>query len=593
MSTQRRGPRGRRQREAVEHIAKLITARATLDELVEAVLAEAMSATSAENGLIALVDHNNGELIIRTTAGEGWTEEKRQKRLRIGANLHEGITGYVASHGEPRRTGDVSRDPHYVELFEGFRSELAAPMIARGERVIGVLDVESIRPNAFTAVHEQFVCGLAALCAVGLSQDAHHRRERALIETGHLLSSEPDVDSLLYQVTAAAAGVLEASDCSLFLLDEEGARLNLIASTGSLQDRVGEAHYHLGEGLTGWIAERGEVVNLPDAAEHPHWLGKYQETTVEGSPFIGVPIKGSGRVEGVLRAVRRNALRALPNPFQPEELEVLATIAGQIAVGIQRARMLDRLVETERMAALGEMSARAAHMIGNKAFAMKGHLGELRHLAQQGGSPAECEGALARSERSLQEIEEIIQEFKDLVTAPQLQLAPQDVNDLLDTAVRLALQEAPRIRAAFDLAPDLPPVLGDATRLQACFAELAQNAVTWQPEAGELTVTTKLAEPETLRRVAGLRGPGPFVEVDFRDAGPGIPADRKEQIFRPFHSTHGRGMGLGLAICREVLQAHGGQIVEIGAVDEGAHFVLLLPVADSKERTEDVQHPRS
>ena len=66
-------------------------------------------------------------------------------------------------------------------------------MIARGERVIGVLDMESVRPNAFTEAHEQFASGLAALCAVGLSQDAHHRRERALIAIGHLLSSEPDI----------------------------------------------------------------------------------------------------------------------------------------------------------------------------------------------------------------------------------------------------------------------------------------------------------------------------------------------------------------------------------------------------------------
>jgi signal transduction histidine kinase len=134
----------------------------------------------------------------------------------------------------------------------------------------------------------------------------------------------------------------------------------------------------------------------------------------------------------------------------------------------------------------------------------------------------------------------------------------------------------------------LPAISADAGRLQACFTELAENAATWQPEGGTLVVRTTLAAEDGPRRLAELAGSGPFIRIDFEDGGPGVPSERKELIFRPFHSTRGRGMGLGLAICREVLQAHGGQIVEVGKPEAGAHFVLFLPVAQPKEQSNDV-----
>jgi signal transduction histidine kinase len=573
--------------------SKLISARADRDELLEAVLGEAVALTGADRGLIALMDRNGGELVIRGTAGEGWTEEKRRVRLRVGITLHEGITGYVASRGVPYRTGDVSRDPHYVELFEDCHSELAVPMIRSGGRVIGVLNVESVCPRAFSKADEEIALALAAAAAVGVSQAEHRARERALIAVGQQLSAAPDVNVLLHHVTAAAAQILSAHDSSLFLLDEEGLRLNLVASVGPLQHLIGEAHYHAGEGLTGWVAERDEPVNIPVLSEDPRWEGKYEEVPrEEAGAFMAAPIPGPERVEGVLRLVRRKAPRSLPNEFDRDDMEVLLTLASQVAVGIQRARLLDRLVHAERMAAWGEMSARMAHMIGNKVFAMKGHLGEVLHALDAGHCPGECRGTLELLGSSLRQLDEIIQEFKDFVAAPILRASAVDVNALLEESVRHPLEQAVRVQLILNLAPGLPTIAADPARLQACFSELAENAIVWQPEGGELRVTTSWADPEAPRRLAGLRSRGPFVRLDFEDRGPGVPADRKEQIFRPFVSTRGRGMGLGLAICREVFRAHGGQVVEIGTVDRGAHFVVFLPVSPAKEQNDNVQDPR-
>jgi two-component system CheB/CheR fusion protein len=72
-----------------------------------------------------------------------------------------------------------------------------------------------------------------------------------------------------------------------------------------------------------------------------------------------------------------------------------------------------------------------------------------------------------------------------------------------------------------------------------------------------------------------------YVRVDVEDDGPGVPSEMKAGIFEPFVSSRGRGLGLGLPICREVVRAHGGEIVEIGT-SGGAHFVILLPAGDKE-----------
>ena len=67
------------------------------------------------------------------------------------------------------------------------------------------------------------------------------------------------------------------------------------------------------------------------------------------------------------------------------------------------------------------------------------------------------------------------------------------------------------------------------------------------------------------------------MQVEFRDDGPGVPADLKDRIFTPFYTSRARGLGLGLSIVKGILEAHRGGIAEIGGPDEGAHFIAFLP----------------
>jgi signal transduction histidine kinase len=360
--------------------------------------------------------------------------------------------------------------------------------------------------------------------------------------------------------------------------------LLLAASHGPLRDQIGTAFYQVGEGLTGSVAEHGYGIRLEDVASDPHWIGKYQEIPHERiAGFLAVPVVAEdGRVEGVLRVIRDKTPTSLPNAFDEDDEVILSTLASQVAVLLQRSRLLQRLVQTERLAAWGQLSARAAHIIGNKVFAMKGAMGELRHLleASHQCSP-ECGELIEMLSRSLGETDAIIQSFKDFVASRDIERTSVNLNQMVSAAVRRAQVAAEGIRFVANLAPDVPSVPGDTSRLGETLDEVIQNAVAWQPEGGEVRLTTSVIGSSEAADLAKVGHASEYVRVDVEDDGPGVPSEMKAGIFEPFVSSRGRGLGLGLPICREVVRAHGGEIVEIGA-GGGAHFVILLPAGDKE-----------
>jgi len=567
---------------ALEIAARLITARAAPEHVLEAVLNAAIDSTRATHALIALVDRRNGELAIQRAAGEGWTPEKREERLRTGKGVHEGIVGYVATTGEPYYAGDVSQDPHYYPLIEGTRSELAVPLIRSRDRVAGVLNLESDTPNAFTEEDLYVVSALGALATVAVSMAEHHRREHELAETARKLNRWGTTEDLLAEFTEAAARILQAYDGSLFTLQPDGRTLLLVASHGPLRELIGEASYEVGEGVTGSVAEHGYAIRLEDVAGDPHWIGKYQEIPRDRiAGFLAVPVVAEdGRVEGVLRVIRDKTPASLPNAFDQDDEIILSSLASQVAVLLQRGRLLQRLVQTERLAAWGQLSARSAHIIGNKVFAMKGAMGELRHLLESSGQcSAQCGELIDMLSRSLSETDSVIQSFKDFVASRDIKRTSVNVNQLIAAAARRGETSAPHIRFTTDPAPDVPSVPGDLPRLSETLDELVQNAVSWQPNGGAVRLRSAVISGSEAAGLAKLGQAARYVRVDVEDDGPGVAEGLKQQIFEPFVSSRGRGLGLGLPICREVLRAHGGEILEIGS-GGGAHFVVLLPVND-------------
>jgi signal transduction histidine kinase len=552
---------------------------------IEEALQEALLATRGRRAFLARIEQETGELVVGETAGADWTDEDRKLRLRPHNESERGITGYVAITGAPYICPDVRTDPHYVDAFADVLSEIAVPFFDAEGRVRGVLHVDSDRLDAFTQDDVTMLTTFANSIAASLAFDEFRQREQLLVQIGLELASTTEVNTLARRVVNVAALTLKCDACSVFLLDEPGESLILQAATGSLKSQIGTACYRLGEGLTGIVGSTGETIRLDDPRQDPRWMGRYPEFSAdELSAFLAVPIPGTERILGVIRASRQRSAPAwFRARFTESDERVLQTIASQLGNSVDNARSLGRLVRSERMAAWGELSAKSAHMIGNRTFAIKGDLNELKHLLSHADRPdanllSEITAIVDSVEKGVYKLEDILREFRDFVMATHLNRRPADINQLVMETLKETFPRRSKIVLVQDLAKDLPPIQCDTDKMKRALSELVENAISFMPEGGTLSVRTAFSTPSRLPNTARLSRQQPYVEIVLSDTGPGVSAENKERIFQPFYSSRVKGMGLGLSIVKGIIDAHHGAIRELGTEGSGAEFTVFLPI---------------
>lgn len=549
------------------------------DRALEELNHAAMRITASRNGLIAQMNEEEGVLEVIHGDGPDWTESLYEERIAV--TTRSGFVSYVAATGQPLRTGDVSHETHYVQMYASTKSEAAVPIRNRHGRIEAVLNVESDRPDHYSDSHLADMAVLAELIAMVIDRADAKRREDALVEIGHALDSALSEEEVVRGVLRIADEFLRFQAFGVFVLDATSQNYVLRGAIGRLRDRIGALTIEPGHGITGWVAKTGKPWLTHDPTNDPRWTAANNEFPDDQiASFLAVPVVSRGRCVGILRVIRKHSEnRHLDNRFTNDDVRVLSAIAEQMATSLESQRAVRKLVHSERMAAWGELSAKSSHMIGNRVFALKGDVNELGHvlsaesLARQ--SLEELHDSLVKN---VLRIEEILQDFRDFVTATQLDQQPLNLNELVEETAREIFPRRSAVELVFDLEPSLPPIPLDGRRMRRAISELIENSMNYVDQ-GQLRVTTGWAQENDLRR-AKLPVEKNFVRITVHDTGPGVDPDRKEKIFQPFFSGRVKGMGLGLSIVKGIADAHGGAIFEAGELGYGAKFVILLPVAD-------------
>ena len=148
---------------------------------------------------------------------------------------------------------------------------------------------------------------------------------------------------------------------------------------------------------------------------------------------------------------------------------------------------------------------------------------------------------------------------------------------MLERTFKLLQAQVPQnVVLELELAEWLPRVQADAEQLKQVFLNLALNAFQAMSGGGRLHVSTRVARDELAFWREGARR-ADVVEIRFRDTGPGIPEESRENVFLPFFTTKEKGTGLGLAICQRIVKAHQGSIVVRSPLGEGAELLVSLP----------------
>jgi PAS domain S-box-containing protein len=239
---------------------------------------------------------------------------------------------------------------------------------------------------------------------------------------------------------------------------------------------------------------------------------------------------------------------------------------GRVQAAVAVVRDLSRIRQLEAEVRRGETLAAAGRMAVGLAHEIRNPLGAIRGAVQLLGRELPPESPLQEYARVLlsevDRVNRIIEMLLNLGRPAPIRPAPLNLHQLLERVALLSEESARAMRVTivrrYD--PSLPPILGDEDRLVQVFHNLMRNAIEAMPGGGQLTVATRVSLDHLFGKVDLGSGQRTMVEAQVMDEGPGIPAAVRARIFDPFFTTKERGLGLGLAICHQVLEQHRGAI---------------------------------
>ncbi len=411
----------------------------------------------------------------------------------------------------------------------------------------------------------------------------------ALNTISQAVTSTLDLQKILTIITDHTTRLLGVAATSVVLYDETGDDLWFAAASGEGSDFVLDRRLAVGQGIVGWVFQQGRPVLVPDTSKDERWFGGIDK----GSGFttrsiLCVPLQAKGQTIGAIEAMNKDS-----GPFNEEDLRMLTLMAAPAASAIENAKLYEalrrgmrkleetqeQLIQSAKLAAVGELAAGVAHEINNPLTSI---IGFTRLLLEDVPSDHQMRDDLETIDREAARTRRIVKSLLDFARTSDPVLAPADLNAIVEEAVMLVCTRSvlKKVSLEKDLSP-LPAVMLDANQIKQVLVNLLNNALQAMPAGGRLAVATRLTERET----NGVYRPVAAVRVS--DSGTGIPSQDLGRIFDPFFTTKevGQGTGLGLSVSYSIVEKHTGRIEVESAPGKGSSFTMLLPVSKRSRRT--------
>jgi phosphoserine phosphatase RsbU/P len=284
---------------------------------------------------ILLLNERRQELRIRFQVGHA-PEVAERIRVKVGS----GITGMAAQRGEAMLVNNVLQDPEYISSGAKILSELAVPLIVKG-RTIGVIDVEASESNFFSEEHRSVLMLIASRVAIGVenarlyTRVARQAKQLVLLnEISRELTSILNLDQLFERIGELLLRLIDYQMFSILLLNAQRTKLQHRFSLRFKESVQLKHDITLGRGLVGYAVEQNKTIVVPDVTCDDRYIPLNPETMSE----LCVPLVYKGEVIGVL-----DLEHTRPNFFTEEHARVVTTLAAQVAISIENARLYEKI----------------------------------------------------------------------------------------------------------------------------------------------------------------------------------------------------------------------------------------------------------
>jgi signal transduction histidine kinase len=568
----------------VLEIVRLANAETDLGALISLVTQQACSLLEADRGSLYLLDKERGDL--HSTMALGLAD----KTIRL--TLHQGIAGLVAATGQSIVVHDAYADARFYRAIDeatGYRTRqiLCVPIKTRRGDVLGALELLNKGTGHFTPEDEEVLLLLATQLGVALANAQLYEglrtnldRVSRLMKVGAAISSELDLDALLRTISQTTSHLLQAERSTVFLVDQ--GRNELWSRVAEGLDRQ-EIRIPLHAGIAGTVATTGAPIRINDAYTDPRFNPEVDKRTgYRTRNILCAPMRNArGRVIGVFQVLNKRG-----GDFSALDEQLLASLSSQAAVAVENAQLYDEVQRAyTQLQALDKMKSNflntishelrtpLAPILGYCDILLSGGLGSLPVSCARG-----VEAMAASGKRLLALIESLLlfvrlDQGEMALNREALDIVPL-VAGVLEPFQFKAVER--KLSLSNEVAGDLPPVIADRQELTTVLTHLVDNATKFTPAGGRVIVKA--------RPVTGEDG-SVVVEIAIQDTGIGIPADLHAKIFERFYQAdssltrHYGGVGIGLAVVKQIIEAHGSHVVVDSEPGKGSTFRFHLPVA--------------
>jgi PAS domain S-box-containing protein len=537
----------------VINVSQSVSGEIVLNQLIDKLLRTALEHAGAERGVLMLARGAEQRIAAEATIDGETVIVRRCDGPVTAAALPKSVLHYVVRTQESVILDDATTetsfaaDPYIDERQP--RSILCLPLTNQA-KLIGVLYLEnSLAPRIFVPGRIAVLKLLASQAAMTL-ENARLYRELAEREAKIRRLVEADIIGII--IWDVEGRIIEANDAFLRVVGY--GREDLVSGRLRWTDLTPPAWREADERALTQIVKTGRV-----------------------QPFEKEYIRKDGRRVPVLVG---------PTAFESERKEGVAFVLDlterkRTEEEARESERRYREVQTElahgnRAATMGQLTASIAHEIKQPIGAAAANASAaLRWLGARPPNIEEAREALEHIVNDAMRAGEIIGRIRDLIKKVPPRQDRVDVNEAVCEVIELTRGEAAKYDVSLQTALDerLPRVRGDRVQLQQVMLNLIVNAI---------EAMSAMSEGPRVLRVSTATDSGQDVSIAVSDTGPGLAADKINHVFDPFYTTKVSGLGMGLSICRSIIDAYGGQLVAMPNVPRGAVFKFSLPAHADK-----------
>ena len=566
----------------VQEIGRALSSALDLDRLLGLIMEKVTELMRADRSTLYLLTEDGEQLWSKVLQGG----ELREIRLTVG----EGIAGWVAASGDIVNIPDAYTDDRFqprVDLETGYRTRsiLCVPMRDTTGRIVGVLQLLNKEDGPFTGEDEELLTALASQAAVSIENSKLYHSVVAknveLLEAQEKLQQKTDDLNILYEIERdlSTSGSLDeflerllrrtmttlgAQAGSIALIAEDGQALRFSTVLGPAAPHLMHKVIPLGSGVIGWVAAERQPLIVNDPAADPRHDASFAAAMGWVPRHLAcAPLPDHDAVLGAIELVDKDpVLESEEGGFTANDLQMLTLIAGQASRAIQVARSKAEREKESRLATIGQMLAGVLHDLKTPMTIISGYAQLM----------AQIEDAARRETY----VDEILRQF-DLMsgmTREVLAFARGESSVLIRKVYLHKFLETVQTQLEHSLANRAVDFRVDARYAGVAYFDensmlrlvhnLARNAADAMEDGGSCTITTR-ADEENLY-------------FDFADTGPGIPAALHGRLFELFASGKKHGTGLGLALVKNIVEQHDGEITYESTPGVGTSFQVRIPL---------------